>query len=62
MAGHNLSLTQRNVILSTQKAMGQPFDVRVTAISNHLKNIFETRELAADSVISKMETTTTLGY
>ena len=41
----------------TQKAMAQLFGVGVPAISKHLKNIFEEGELAADSVISKMETT-----
>lgn len=46
----------------TQKAMTQLFDVGVPAISNHLKNIFETGELIEDSVISKMETTITLSY
>lgn len=46
----------------TQKAMEQLFDVYIPAISKHLKNIFETGELIEDSVISKMETTTTLSY
>ena len=41
----------------TQKAMAQLFGVGVPAISKHLKNIFDDGELAADSVISKMETT-----
>lgn len=41
----------------TQKAMAQLFGVGVPAISKHLKNIFDVGELAADSVISKMETT-----
>lgn len=45
----------------TQKAMAQLFDVRVPAISKHLKNIFETRELVENSVISKMETTASDG-
>lgn len=40
-----------------QKAMAQLFGVGVPAISKHLKNIFDEGELAADSVISKMETT-----
>ncbi len=43
----------------TQKAMAQLFGVGVPAISKHLKNIFEEGELVADSVISKMKTTTT---
>ena len=41
----------------TQKAMAQIFGVGVPAISKHLKNIFDEKELNADSVISKMETT-----
>ncbi len=45
----------------TQKAMAELFDVGVPAISKHLKNIFESRELSEDSVISKMETTASDG-
>jgi len=41
----------------TQKAMASLFGVAVPAISKHLKNIFETKELELNSVISKMETT-----
>ena len=41
----------------TQKAMAQLFGVEVPAISKHLKNIFETKELERNSVVSKMETT-----
>ena len=44
-------------IWCTQKAMAQLFGVGVPAVSKHLKNIFDEGELAADSVISKMETT-----
>ena len=44
-------------IWCTQKAMVQLFGVGVPAVSKHLKNIFDEGELAADSVISKMETT-----
>ena len=49
-------------IWCTQKAMAQLFDVGVPAISKHLKNIFETGELVENSVISKIEIPTTLGY
>ena len=49
-------------IWCTQKAMAQLFDVGVPAISKHLKNIFETGKFVEDSIISKMETTTTLCY
>lgn len=41
----------------TQKDMAKLFDVNVPAISKHLKNIFESRELVISAVISKMETT-----
>ena len=41
----------------TQKALAGLFDVKVPAISKHLKNIFESGELVADSVISILETT-----
>lgn len=45
----------------TQKAMAALFDVQVPAISKHLKNIFEERELDETVVVSKMETTTQHG-
>jgi hypothetical protein len=41
----------------TQKALAELFGVKIPAISKHLKNIFESRELVEDSVVSKMETT-----
>ena len=47
--------------LLTQKAMAELFGVNVPAISKHLKNIFETGELEAISVVSKMETTASDG-
>jgi hypothetical protein len=34
-----------------------PFGVKVPAVSKHLKNIFESRELVEGSVISILETT-----
>jgi Virulence protein len=37
----------------TQKAMAQVFDVSVPAINQHLKNIYETNELAPDATIKK---------
>lgn len=52
---------KNETIWATQKAMAQLFDVRVPAISKHLKNIFESGELGEDSVISKMETTASDG-
>ncbi|MCG2716162.1 MAG: hypothetical protein L6422_07745 [Candidatus Marinimicrobia bacterium] len=41
----------------TQKALAGLFDVKVPAVSKHLKNIFESGKLVADSVISILETT-----
>ena len=50
-------LYKDETIWATQKAMATLFDVGVLAINKHLKNIFDSGELMADSVISKMETT-----
>ncbi len=41
----------------TQKAMAQLFDVQTPAISKHLRNIFDSKELQENSVVSKMEIT-----
>ncbi|MFI5164615.1 MAG: virulence RhuM family protein [Bacteroidia bacterium] len=41
----------------TQKAMANLFGVAVPAISKHLKNIFERKELEQNSVVSILETT-----
>lgn len=49
-------LNEETVWLS-QKSIAQLFGVQVTAISKHLKNIFETGELEEESVISILETT-----
>jgi hypothetical protein len=38
------------------KAMSQLFGVAVPAISKHLRNVFETGELAEEATLSKMET------
>lgn len=48
-------------IWCTQKTMAQLFDVGVSAISKHLKNIFEEGELQKEVVVSKMEITTQHG-
>jgi hypothetical protein len=37
----------------TQKAMSQLFDVSIPAINQHLKNIYETRELTPEATIKK---------
>lgn len=42
----------------TQKGMAQLIGVGVSAISKHLKNIFDEGELAKEVVVSKMEITT----
>jgi len=49
-------LNEETVWLS-QKSIAQLFGVQVPAISKHLKNIFETKELEENSVISTLETT-----
>ena len=54
-------LYKDDTIWATQKAMATLFDVGVPAINKHLKNIFDSGELMADSVISKMETTASDG-
>lgn len=41
----------------TQKAMSELFGVQIPAISKHLKNIFDDKELDKSSVVSKMEIT-----
>lgn len=44
-----------------QKGMLKVFEVGVPAISKHLKNIFEEKELEENMVVSKMENTTIHG-
>jgi hypothetical protein len=43
----------------TQKGIAKLFNVKVPAVSKHLKNIFESKELDEIQVVSKMETTAT---
>ena len=45
----------------TQKSMAELFDVKVPAVSKHLTNIFNDKELEEDSVVSKMEITASDG-
>lgn len=45
----------------TQSAMAELFDVKVPAISKHLRNIFDEEELEEAVVVSKMEITTQHG-
>lgn len=51
----------KETIWTTQKGMAEIFGVGVPAISKHLSNIFEEKELSENSAISKMETTATDG-
>ena len=45
----------------TQKRMAELFGVGVPAISKHLKNIFESKELQEEVVVSVLEHTTEYG-
>ena len=45
----------------TQKALAGLFNVKVPAVSKHLKNVFESGELDEDSVVSILETTASDG-
>jgi len=59
---HNISVYfQNGTFWLTQKTMGELFGVNIPAVSKHLKNIFETKELHEDSVISILETTASDG-
>jgi len=46
----------------TQKAISELFGVGVSAISKHIKNIFEDGELPENTTISKMETVVNRGF
>jgi hypothetical protein len=48
---------QNETLWLTQKKMAELFEVKVPAISKHLKNIFESKELQETSVLSILETT-----
>lgn len=52
---------QDETIWATQKAMAELFDVSVPAISQHLKNIYESAELEHDRTIKKILTVQTEG-
>ena len=54
-------LLQNETIWLTQKMMAELFDVGIPAINKHLTNIFESKELEENSVISILETTATDG-
>jgi len=48
---------QHETLWLTQKSLAELFEVKVPAVSRHLKNIFAAHELLEDSVVSIMETT-----
>ena len=48
-------LIQNETLWLNQKQISELFDVKVPAISKHLKNIFESGELNESSTVSKME-------
>lgn len=47
---------QNETIWLTQKKMAELFDVNVPAISKHINNIYDERELKREATVSKMET------
>ena len=52
----NIDVVLRDeTIWLTQKNMAELFDVNIPAISKHLYNIYEEKELRKNSTISKME-------
>ncbi|PIU14414.1 death-on-curing protein [bacterium (Candidatus Gribaldobacteria) CG08_land_8_20_14_0_20_39_15] len=52
---------KRETIMLTQQQVGQLFDVQKAAISKHVKNILDTRELDKKSTVSILETVQTEG-
>jgi hypothetical protein len=50
------TIFQDENIWLTQSGMAELFDVKIPAISKHLKNIFEEGELQKEATLSKMET------
>jgi hypothetical protein len=46
----------------TQKAMAELFDIGMSALSKHIKNIFEEGELPEQTTISKMKTIVNRGF
>jgi len=49
------AIVKDETIWLTQKAMSELFDVNVPAISKHLQNIYDEKELNVDATVSKME-------
>lgn len=48
--------TEHETVWLTQQQVAELFDVQKAAISKHVKNIFESKELERKSTVSKMET------
>lgn len=55
------TIFQNETICLSQSAMADLFDVKIPAISKHLKNIFESGELDEKVVVSILENTTQHG-
>ncbi len=53
----NVSIQNESIWL-TQKQIAELFNVKIPAISKHIKNIFAQNELIENMVVSKMEITT----
>lgn len=53
--------SSQETLMLTQQQVGQLFDVQKAAISKHVKNIFDTKELDEDSTVSILETVQTEG-
>jgi prophage antirepressor-like protein len=56
----NISIQDESIWL-TQKQIAELFNVKIPAISKHIKNIFTQNELIENMVVSKMEITTQHG-
>ena len=56
----NVSIQDESIWL-TQKQIAELFNVKIPAISKHIKNIFSQNELIENMVVSKMEITTQHG-
>ena len=50
-------LVQDETIWLTQKQIAELFEVQIPAVSKHLKNIFDEKELVKNEVVSKLEIT-----
>lgn len=55
------ALMRDETLWLTQKSMSELFGVEVPAISKHINNIFESKELAKEATVSKMEIVQTEG-